>query len=130
MIILTLRTDRPQAEVELYEGRNRLASLAWTAHRQLAETIHQQLEEVLKQANTPWEQVDGIVVYKGPGSFTGLRIGASVANAIAYAQHIPIVSRAGKDWIDAGIRDLQAGQSDKVAIPEYGAPAATTTPKK
>jgi hypothetical protein len=53
-----------------------------------------------------------------------------VANALAYAQNIPVVARQDPGWLEQGIKDLLAGQNDKIALPEYGAPAHITTPKK
>ncbi len=129
MIILTIRSDKPEAELGLYNGQERLAYDVWQAHRQLAETIHQRIDALLKQTDMKLEAVEGIVVYQGPGSFTGLRIGLSVANAMAYGLHIPVIG-AQEDWIEQGIEQLLAGKTDKVALPEYGAPVHITQQKK
>ncbi|KKS64276.1 hypothetical protein A3A14_00775 [Candidatus Daviesbacteria bacterium RIFCSPLOWO2_01_FULL_43_38] len=40
--------------------------------------------------------LDGIEVEEGPGSFTGLRVGASVAQAFGYALNIPVNGKVGK----------------------------------
>ena len=128
--ILTIRTDKPEAELYLFENKNKLNSIKWQAHRQLAETIHIKIKEILDLLNISANEIQGIVCYKGPGSFTGLRIGLSVANALAYAQDIPIVARGGKDWLKQGINDLLDGKNDKIVTPQYGAPAKTTSPKK
>src|SRR5881628_25010 len=106
MIILTLRTDKPEAEIGLYDGKKRLEYEIWQAHRELAETIHKKLEEILKKTSKELSDIEGVICLKGPGSFTGLRIGLSVGNALAYAQDIPIVARIGKDWLEVGIEDL------------------------
>ncbi|MDD5147084.1 MAG: hypothetical protein PHV63_00840 [Candidatus Daviesbacteria bacterium] len=37
-----------------------------------------------------WKDLDGIEVETGPGSFTGLRVGVSVANALGFALEIPV----------------------------------------
>ncbi len=154
MIILTLRTDKPQAEIGLYEDEKQLAYYKWQAHRQLAETIHKKLLQLLNKpaphqnlsgvvgnriterqvfgagSSKEWGDIEGIVVFKGPGSFTGLRIGLTVANALVYSYKIPIVARGGSRWIETGIKNLLAGQNDKIALPEYGAPANITKPRK
>lgn len=127
--MLTLRTDNPEAEIGLYEDNKQLAYLTWQAHRQLAETIHTKIQEMLKKQGKGWQDITGVVVYKGPGSFTGLRIGLSVANALAYSLGIPIVAEQ-EDWIAQGIKRLVAGDSDRIAKPEYGAPVHITLPKK
>ncbi|HEY5549996.1 MAG TPA: tRNA (adenosine(37)-N6)-threonylcarbamoyltransferase complex dimerization subunit type 1 TsaB [Candidatus Saccharimonadales bacterium] len=130
MKILAIRTDKPEAELYVYEGQVKLAEVSWPAHRQLAETIHQKTREILDKSSISLGDIEGIVCYKGPGSFTGLRIGLSVANALAYAQKIPIVARNGKSWLERGIDNLLTGKNDNIVTPEYGAPAKTTSPKK
>jgi tRNA threonylcarbamoyladenosine biosynthesis protein TsaB len=129
MIILTIRTDKPEAEIGLYKDNQRLAYETWTAHRELAETIHVQIAKILQFASKKWNDVEGTVVYKGPGSFTGLRIGLSVANALAYGLNVPIMAE-GENWIETGISRLLKGDADALALPEYGAPVHITKPKK
>jgi tRNA threonylcarbamoyladenosine biosynthesis protein TsaB len=128
-MILTLRTDKPESEIGLYDGDKQVAYESWQAHRQLAETIHVKLKDILASKGKALSDVSGIVVYKGPGSFTGLRIGMSVANALAYSQGAPIVAAAGEDWVAEGLKLLQIDPQKQVT-PEYGMPATTTTPKK
>lgn len=130
MIILALRTDKPQAELYIYDGNKEIFSLKWQAHLKLAESLNAKIEEILNKSSISYKDLDAIAVYKGPGSFTGLRIGMSTANAIAYSQDIPIIAAGSHDWLKRSIEDLQAGRNDKIAIPEYGAPARTTQPKK
>jgi tRNA threonylcarbamoyladenosine biosynthesis protein TsaB len=130
MMILALRTDKPQAELYIYNNQQKLAELKWPAHLKLAETIHEQIEKILNQASISYKQLDGITVFKGPGSFTGLRIGFAVANALAYSLEIPIIARGGKTWLEKSLKALLAGQNDKLAKPEYGSKAHITKPKK
>lgn len=129
MMILTIRTDKPEAEIGLFDDQKQIAYETWQAHRQLAETINKKIRDTLALQGLTLQQIEGIVVYKGPGSFTGLRIGLSVANALAYSLEIPIIATADS-WIESGIKSLLTGQSDKVALPEYGSPVHTTKPRK
>jgi tRNA threonylcarbamoyladenosine biosynthesis protein TsaB len=128
--VLALRTDKPEAEIYLYENDKKLAEIKWPAHRELAETLNGKIEEILNKLSISYGDLGGIAVYKGPGSFTGLRIGMSVANALAYGLDLPIAAAGGGDWLQTAIKKLQAGQNDKVAVPKYGAPAHVTKPKK
>jgi tRNA threonylcarbamoyladenosine biosynthesis protein TsaB len=130
VIILTIRSDKPEAEIGLFENEKQLAYETWQAHRELAETIHKKIEEILSRSSNDLGDIEGIVCFKGPGSFTGLRIGLSVGNALAYAQNIPIVAKANPRWLEKGIRDLLSGQNEKIAIPEYGAEVKTTKQRK
>lgn len=170
MIILTLKSDQPKAELGLYDNQQEISRVEWQAHRELAETIHKKLDQLLNSIKnnltsqvisngtdklTPSQNpsgavgnriakhrdfgpgssislndVGGIVAFRGPGSFTGLRIGLSVANALAYSLRVPIVTAAGKKWVLEGTEKLVKGRNERVAIPEYGALPRVTTPKK
>lgn len=57
-----------------------------------AEKLHVYIEAVLKEANITSSQLEAIAVSKGPGSYTGLRIGVSAAKGLAYALNIPLIS--------------------------------------
>lgn len=129
MIILTLRTDKPEAEIGLYKNQEQLDYQTWLAHRQLAETIHQKIEAILQKNHQDWSDIKGIVGFQGPGSFTGLRIGLTVANALAVSLAIPIVGANGDEWQEQGIKRLAKGQNDQQIIPEYGSPVHITLPK-
>lgn len=130
MTILALRTDKPEAELYLYKNETKLGEIKWQAHRELSNTLNTKIKEILNMSSILLDEVDGIVCFEGPGSFTGLRIGLSVANALAYSYNIPIVARGGEKWLGIGIGDLLAGKSDKIALPKYDRPATTTPPRK
>ena len=130
MKILTIRTDKPEAELGLYDDNNESQYYKWEAHRQLAETIHLKLSDLLNADGTDLHMIEGIVVYLGPGSFTGLRIGITVANALASSLEIPIVGGVSQDWQLAGIGHLVSGENDGIVLPEYGALPNVSAPKK
>jgi tRNA threonylcarbamoyladenosine biosynthesis protein TsaB len=130
MLIITFRTDKPEAEVGLFQDDKQLAYLTWQAHRKLAETIHQKIAELLKGQGHDLHDLQAIAVYEGPGSFTGLRIGLSVANALAYSLKVPIASATGEDWIKTARTALGDGRDQQVALPEYGAEPHITQQRK
>lgn len=129
MIVLTIRTDKPEAEIGLYRGSEIVACETWLAHRQLAETLHIKIRQLLLKTSKQLVDIEAIACYAGPGSFTGLRIGLTVANALAYALEIPIKAISGENWTARAIQCLEAGISDPLALPEYGADVHITTPK-
>ena len=129
-MILTIKTNTPICELALYDGNNRQAEKIWESGRQLAVQLPGAIEELLKGVDMPWSDVQGIVIFQGPGSFTGLRIGSTVANTIAYAQKIPVVGTQTEDWIKQGIARLAAKENDKIVTPHYGSEAHITKPKK
>lgn len=130
MILLTIRSDKPDSEIGLYDGSTQIQYETWPAHRQLAETLHIKIRQLLQKHDISLDEIEGIVVYKGPGSFTGLRIGISVANAMSYSLGVPIVGTQGDSWIVDGINDLQSGNNELPITPFYGSDANITTPRK
>jgi tRNA threonylcarbamoyladenosine biosynthesis protein TsaB len=130
MLLLTIRTDNPDAEVGLYDDQSQLEYEVWYAHRELSVTLHQKIQAVLAKYSKTLADIEGIVGFAGPGSFTGLRIGLTVANTLSYGLQIPIVGVQGEDWIAKGIGRIVAGEQDDIALPEYGAPVHITQQKK
>ena len=130
MLILSLRTDNPEAEIGLFDNQKKISYETWQAHRQLADTLHHKIEDLLKEQKKSWQDIQGIVVFKGPGSFTGLRIGLTVANTLAYALSIPVVGEMDEEWVQTGIGRLKNSEQDLPVMPEYGAPVHITTQKR
>ena len=130
MIIISIKTDTPVAEIALFQDQKKIDTITWEAHRQLADTIHLKMLQLLEQNSKKWEDIQGVAIFKGPGSFTGLRIGISVANALAFSLKVPIIAALGENWRQIAIKRLLNQEDEKVAIPEYGSDAFTTTPKK
>ena len=129
-MILTIKTDQPEAELGLYDADKLVELVKWEAGRQLAETIHAKIDELLKTHQLSLTDLTGLVCFKGPGSFTGLRIGLTVGNALAYGLNIPIVGTAGENWAQAGLERLAAHDNDTQVVPDYGAPVHITPPRK
>lgn len=48
------------------------------------------MESLLKKSNTSLEEIDKIEVKRGPGSYTGLKVGVSIANALSFALQIAV----------------------------------------
>ena len=57
-----------------------------------SESLHVFIEEMLQQAGVSLAQLDGVAVSKGPGSYTGLRIGVSAAKGLCFSLDIPLIA--------------------------------------
>ena len=57
-----------------------------------AEKLHVFIFEILKEAGINFQEIQAIAVSKGPGSYTGLRIGVSAAKGFCYALGIPLIA--------------------------------------
>ncbi|MCL5050678.1 MAG: tRNA (adenosine(37)-N6)-threonylcarbamoyltransferase complex dimerization subunit type 1 TsaB [Firmicutes bacterium] len=59
--------------------------------RQHSQALLPFVNQVLQQADVTLASLDAIIVSQGPGSFTGVRIGASIAQGLAFSQNLPLV---------------------------------------
>lgn len=57
-----------------------------------AENLTLFIQSVLNESTYKWADIDAVCVGKGPGSYTGLRIGVSVAKGICFASGLPLIS--------------------------------------
>ena len=130
MLILSIKTDSPESELSLYSDDQQVAHYSWQAHRQLAETLQTKIKDLLGSQNKTLTDIEGIFCFSGPGSFTGLRIGLSAANALAYGLGIPIAGSNGVSWQASGIKKLLAGENEKLVLPYYGSEPHISLPKK
>lgn len=69
-----------------------------------AEKLHVLIQEVLDEAGLTARELDAVAVAKGPGSFTGLRIGVSTAKGLAYAWNTPLLTCTSLDVLTDGAR--------------------------
>ncbi len=129
MIIVALRTDAPDAELHVISDDKRLDE-TWYAHRELSSTLLTHISNLLAKVPAQVADVKGIVIYQGPGSFTGLRIGFSVANALGASLNIPVVATGGDDWLERGRAALQSTSTFVPVEPFYGSDAHITPQKK
>ncbi len=94
-IILNLETATTNCSVSLAKNGELLALKEEnTPNFSHAEKLHVFISEVLVESGLKIEDVDAIAVSKGPGSYTGLRIGVSAAKGLCFALGVPLISIA------------------------------------
>ncbi|MBR3115697.1 tRNA (adenosine(37)-N6)-threonylcarbamoyltransferase complex dimerization subunit type 1 TsaB [Candidatus Saccharibacteria bacterium] len=84
--------------------------------RDLAEQLLKFIHDKLQENNKDFQDISEITFMSGPGSFTGLRIGASIVNTLAHELNIPLKNHHGDTL--------------PIIIPDYGHPANITPPRK
>lgn len=91
--ILNIETSTTNCSVSLsHKGETLVLKEDYGNGYSHAEKLHVYVDEVLKEAKISTLQLDAIAVSKGPGSYTGLRIGVSAAKGLAFALNIPLIS--------------------------------------
>lgn len=106
MILHIDTTNRHQLLLQLHSSSGQiLAELIKTESKNHAQTLLPTIEELLDSQNLELADLQSITVNPGPGSFTGIRVGVAVANALGLALQLPV-------------NDQPIGQSVE---PNYGA---------
>lgn len=128
---MILFLDTSTGSCRIWLGEN---SFKKELNRNMARDILKFLEDSLKNIGKDYKDLEGIGFFAGPGSFTGLRIGASVANTLADGLNIPIVAikkeDENDDWRQKAFEKLKNNENDKIALPFYGRDANITKPRK
>jgi tRNA threonylcarbamoyladenosine biosynthesis protein TsaB len=91
MNLLALETATESCSVALLRGTD-LFERSEVAPRRHAELVLPMAEAVLAEAGVTRRQLDGIAVGRGPGSFTGVRLAVSLAQGLALALDLPVVT--------------------------------------
>lgn len=127
---LLINTASPICEITFFDDGKIIKSDKWEAGRNLARDLISYLEAMLLELNKTFSSIDGIGIFEGPGSFTGLRIGMTVMNTIADSENIQIVGTRGDDWSEQAILKLKNGENQKIVLPFYGSEANITVSRK
>lgn len=129
-MILALKTADFTTTLELYRPNGTTAGeIHWESGRELSAQLLARIQELLHRSHAELQELTGIIVFSGPGSFTSLRIGHSVANALADSLALPVVGASGSQWQTDGLAALPKAKSGRPALPVYGAEAHITKPK-
>lgn len=118
-MLIAIDTATDQASLALHDGFRVRVEQTWEARRRQTSELSPRLASAMEQVGLLPKQLSGVAITKGPGSFTGLRIGMSVAKGLAMAQNVPLIGVPTLDVVaSAQGRDrrrlaavLQAGRS-------------------
>lgn len=90
-VLVAVDTATRYAGVALYDGEAVRSEAYWESNRYHSVEVMPQLVRMLAQQEVAAQDVVAMAVATGPGSFTGLRIGMSIAKGLAAARRIPIL---------------------------------------
>lgn len=110
---LALNTASKYTEFALIDRRKVVAEEAWESRANESTILLPAIQEAMRRYEKTWSDLEEIVVVKGPGSYTGLRIGIAIANALAYGLKIPV---RGMTLFDAYFAKDEKGVSDFAVI--------------
>ena len=108
---LYLDTSTPETILRLGDQEYR-----YNFDRDLAEKLLKFIHDKLTENHKTWQDLTEIVFMSGPGSFTGLRIGATIANTLSHELNIPLFDHLG--------------QKHQIILPIYDRPANISKPRK
>ena len=87
MIRLCMDSAYKQLVLGLYKDKELLAGISLEAFKKQSETIFVELNRLLKETNLDYKDIDRVIITKGPGSYTGIRIAMTIAKVLCSQMH-------------------------------------------
>ncbi len=125
-MLLALDTATRYASVALYDASGVVSERSWRSEGKHSVEVLPAVADMLAQARLASASLEAVAVTKGPGSFTGLRIGMSIAKGLCLALEIPIIGIPTLDVITYAVGDpgsrvvavLEAGRG-RICVATY-----------
>ena len=111
MILLAIDTSSEFSGLALYQHHTLLAQIHWASARRHSEQLLPQLDALCRLANITPPQITTVAVSLGPGSWSGVRVGISMAKGLTLANDAQIIGINALDviaWSWRGIRAITA----------------------
>ena len=90
--ILNIHTATEEAIVNICNGEIVLASVYNNNPKQHAAFLHVAIKQLLSGQNISPKQISAVGVTKGPGSYTGIRVGMAAAKGLCFALGVPLIT--------------------------------------
>lgn len=91
-LILNIETSTMICSVSVSKDGEVLAVRESSEEKSHAKKLTLFIEEIIDELNITFDNIDAVAISKGPGSYTGLRIGVSTAKGICYAKDKPLIA--------------------------------------
>lgn len=84
-------TSNDEAKIKLFNKNGSVVDqIIWRSQKNQSEELLKKIDDLLLKNSLSKSELSAIIVNQGPGSYTGLRVGLSTANAIAFSFDIPV----------------------------------------
>jgi len=110
-LLLCFDTTEKSCTACIASGREIVAERATHETYKHSEMLAPFIREMLDELNLKPDELNGIVINKGPGSYTGLRVGFALAKAIGYASEVPIFGVSGLEALAAAAIEKTGGDT-------------------
>jgi tRNA threonylcarbamoyladenosine biosynthesis protein TsaB len=125
-VILSISTKDENISIALYQKNILEKEIIWESYRTQSRELLPEIDRLLKEKNVKLKDINCITVSEGPGSFTGLRVGIAVANALARSLNVPVfgVKRGESALSNAKVVDKKISKKkiikfSKIVTPFY-----------
>ena len=122
-MILIIDTTSQITKIGLMHKNVEVDTSEWQSTFNQSEELLIRIAELLQKNDLKNSQLNAIAVNTGPGSYTGIRIGVTTANAIAFALNIPVIATDQ-------ISNIQSEKFVDYVLPIYAGKPHITSPKK
>ncbi len=118
-MLLAIDTATRFIGLALHNGNTLLAELTWQTHNSHTVQLAPAIQELFSRSELEMGGLTALAVSTGPGSYTGLRIGVSLAKGMAAVRGLPLVGVTTLDTLAAGAPP-QTGSSGLIAVVQAG----------
>jgi len=125
-------TEKDSFDIALFDKENVIKKKTVQSHRKHSEKLLKSIEQILSSKKSSLKNIQGIIVVRGPGSFTSLRIGIATANALAFGLGVSIAGVGKHEDLDKIVSSIEKlfQRKPSIVIPKYGKEPHITESKK
>ncbi|MFY7908485.1 MAG: tRNA (adenosine(37)-N6)-threonylcarbamoyltransferase complex dimerization subunit type 1 TsaB [Emticicia sp.] len=113
-IILSIETSTKACSAAIHQDGKLLSVSELYNEKSSSGMLTTLIEHVVKTASLKLQDVDAVAVAKGPGSYTGLRIGVSTAKGLCFTLEKPLIAINTLEAMAFSIYDLKSGAQNPV----------------
>ena len=97
-MILIINTNGLKNTIVISKNKKTKYEKSWQVVKSSRKDILQQINKFLHEKKINLKQIKAIIVYRGPGSFTSVRVGICIANSLGFSLNIPVFGVKGNEF--------------------------------